>query len=261
MEDILLQLYNNPDISLGIHGTAVIKGKEVETASKIIKEGLMCRYGDIRRTVAFQNKGQIHAHGNIEYEELINYKYGNDRKGYINEKKQEGKLTTYLPKEVELEQISIILAIPDAMKTTDEDIFSSPKKKYSMDYAKSESDLSLGKYKDLEGRAINPKYIVGYYINGDISTFKFNDIFYGFKQIDEKSGMPILDLEAISNLNEETKEKYKAIQEKSVQELGKETIENQKDTNGKKGIMDLIKGILKSRNKTQENEIKETRDD
>ena len=90
MEDILLQLYNNPDVSLGVHGTAAIKGKENETASKILKEGLMCRYGDIRRTVAFQNKGQIHAHGNIEYEELINYKYGYDRIGYINEEKQEG---------------------------------------------------------------------------------------------------------------------------------------------------------------------------
>ena len=261
MKDILLQLYNNPDISLGIHGTAAIKGKENETASKILKEGLMCRYEDIRRTVAFQNKGQIHAHGNIEYEELINYKYGYDRKGYINEEKQEGKLTTYLPKEVELEQISVVLAIPDAMKTTDEDVFSGPKKRYSMDYAKSETDLSLGKYRNLEGRAINPKYIVGYYINGDISTFKCNDMFYGFKQIDEKSGIPILDLESMSKLNEETKEKYKEIQEKSVQKLGKETIENQKDTKNKQGIMDLIKGILKSKNQTKENESKGTRDE
>lgn len=240
VEKMLLELYNNDNISIGVHGTGILPDKEQKNAKDTCKEGLMCRYGDIRRTVALQDRGLIHAHGNISFEQLISYGYDKGLKGYLYEQKQEDRRTYYVPKEINLEHCSFIVAIPKEIKTTDEEIFSGQKRIFKMEYARSEEELRLGKYKELMGRPIDPKYIVGYYMNGDISTFEYNNIFYGFKEGEKENDFPELDLEKIQRENETIKQKNAERNEKSAQELGKETIEEQKKTNFKKVVSDIL---------------------
>lgn len=227
IQEMIFQLYNNENISIGVHGTGILPDEEQKKAKDICKDGLMCRYGDIRRTVALQDRGYIHAHGNINYEELISYIYGKGSKGYLYEKEKVDGITSYIQKTIDLEQCSFIIAIPKEMRTTDEKIFSGPKQKFKKEYADNESELRLGSYKEQQGRPINPKYIVGYYMNGDITTFRHNSKFYGFKE--EKEGeLPKIDFEKIKEENERIKQINAERAEKSTQELGEETIEKQK---------------------------------
>lgn len=239
IKEILLELYDNENISIGVHGTAIMLDEEQNKAKDIFKEGLMCRYGDIRRTVALQDRGMIHAHGNISFDELISYGYEKGSKGYLYEEIKEGKMTSYVPKEINLEQCSFIVAIPKELKTTDEEIFSGPRRTFKMEYARSEEELRLGKHKELTGRPIHPKYVIGYYMNGDITTFEYNSTFYGFKQGEKESDFPELDLEKIQEENDRVKQKNIKRAEKAT-ELGKETIEEQNKTNSKKGILNLL---------------------
>ena len=89
------------------------------------------------------------------------------------------------------------------------------------EYATDESELRVGTYNEQQGRPINPKYIVGYYMNGDITTFIHNSKFYGFKE--EKDGeFPQIDLEKIEEENERIKQINAERAGKSIQELGKE---------------------------------------
>ena len=66
---------------------------------------------------------------------------------------------------------------------------------------------TLETYKELMGRPIDPKYIIGYYMNGDISTFEYNSRFYGFKEGEKESDIPELNLEKIQEENERIKQK------------------------------------------------------
>lgn len=256
IQEMIFQLYNNENISIGVHGTGILPDEEQKKAKEICRKGLMCRYGDIRRTVALQNRGMIHAHGNISFEELISYGYGKGSKGYLYEVEKEGKRITYIPKTIDLEQCSFIIAIPEEMRTTDEEIFCGPKQKFKKEYATDESELRVGTYNEQQGRPINPKYIVGYYMNGDITTFIHNSKFYGFKE--EKDGeFPQIDLEKIEEENERIKQINAERAGKSIQELGKETIEKQKQTSEKKGIfkiLDRLINLTKSKSNLNKNE-------
>ena len=211
----------------------------------------MCRYGDIRRTVALQNRGMIHAHGNISFEELISYGYGKGSKGYLYEVEKEGNRISYIPKTIDLEQCSFIIAIPKEMRTTDEEIFCGPKQKFKKEYADNESELRLGSYKEQQGRPINPKYIVGYYMNGDINTFRHNSKFYGFKEAKEGE-LPQIDLEKIEEENKRIKKINAEKDKKSTQELGRETMEKQKQTSKKKWISKIL-DMLTSKTKSNLN--------
>lgn len=249
IEDIILELYNNENISIGVHGTGILPDLEQKKARETCKNGLMCRYGDIRRTVALQDRGFIHAHGNISFDKLISYGYGENLKGYVYETQKEGQRTSYIPKTIDLEQCSFIVGIPTDMKTTDEEIFSENKKRFEMEYARSEEELRLGKYKELIGKTIDPKYIIGYYMNGDITSFRHNSKFYGFKEEEKEGELPKIDFEKIQEENERIKQINAERTEKSIQELGKETIEKQKQTIEKKGIfriLDRLTNLIKS---------------
>lgn len=246
-EDILLQLYNDENISIGIHGTAILPDREQQHAKNILENGLMCRYGDIRRTVSFQDRGMIHAHGNIAFSGLISYKYCKQQKGYLAEDKVNGKMIIRETKEIDLEQCSFIVAIPKEMSTIDDEIFSGPKQTFEREFANSIDDLRIGIYKENQGRPINPKYIVGYYMNGDISSFTFNSEFYGL-EYDEKNH-PHLNLKKIQEENERMKRLNEQKVVKETQQLGKETIKEQNDTNKFKHF---IKSLLE-RNRNENN--------
>lgn len=261
IEKLLLELYNNEDISIGAHGTALIKDEKYTKANEICKNGLMCRYDDLRRTVAFQDRGLIHAHGNIKFEELINYSYGNDKVGYVREIVRQGNVESFVPKKVDLEQVSYILAIPKDMKTTDEALYNTGKRQFATEYANNLEDLSIGKNKQLMGRQINPKYIVGYYINGDNSTFKSNPLFYGFKQAQQEGHLPELDFDAIKIENERIKQINEQKLIKSTQELGKETITEQKNTEIKRKFSTFLKDLVIRQNRAKDNKLEETRED
>lgn len=255
-------MYNNENISVGIHGTALIKDENHLKAKDICNNGLMCRYGDIRRTVALQDRGYIHSHGNIGFEDLTHYLYGKDRNGYVYETIKEGKVISQIAKPVSLEQVSFVFAIPKELKTTDEMVFSGEKRRFEMDYAENEVDLRLGKNKQLQGRPINPKYIVGYYLNGDINTFQSNLLFFGFKQ-QEESKLPIIDYEKIAKVNEDIKSKNLNEEVKSTQSLGKETLDKQKDTKEKVHFTTLIKDLISKariKNSINKNDMEETRE-
>ena len=78
-EDIgekLWSLYNDPDISVGIHGTIDEANSGVWSEdSPVFTDGLSCAYGDLRRTINFQDRGMVHAHGNVSFPELLSYDY------------------------------------------------------------------------------------------------------------------------------------------------------------------------------------------
>lgn len=239
VEEMLKILFNNDNISLGVHGTSMLPDKENNKAKEICETGLMCRYGDIRRTVALQDRGMIHAHGNIDFEHLVHYKFQKNTKGYTSKAVNEGKIIHFETEEIELEQCSFIIAIPKEMKTTDNELFCGDKRMFKQEYANDKEELRVGREK--YGRPIDPKYIVGYYTNGDITTFKHNSRFYGFKEESKEGELPELDLEKIASVNEQKKKKNENEQSKSVEELGKETIEEQKNTKNKNKIAQFFK--------------------
>lgn len=241
VEEIILELYNNENISIGVHGTSVLPDKERRNVDQILQSGLMCRYGDIRRTVALQDRGHIHAHGNISFEDVISYEYGKGKKGYVYQKYREGKNCGSVLKEIELEQCTYILGVPKEMNTTDEELFLGGKKRFGMEYARTPDDLRLGNNKELIGRTIDPKYIIGYYMNGDISTFKYNSAFYGFK---EEDGVLTVDWEKIQQENERVKKRNAEKIEKPTQDLGRETIGEQKKTKSKSKVSNLLNKLV-----------------
>ena len=216
----------------------------------------MCRYGDIRRTVALQDRGMIHAHGNVQFDELISYGYNKTMRGYIHEVKREGKCTSFITKEIDLEQCSFVVAIPREMKTTDKEIFCGPRRRFEMEYARNSEELRVGAYQNLMGRPIDPKYIIGYYMNKDISSFKYNSKFYGFKECEKESETPELDLEKIQQENKKIKQKNAERAANSTQELGKETIKEQENTGLKRKGLNLLTR-LKSLIKKSQNKMRD----
>ena len=215
----------------------------------------MCRYIDVRRTISFQNRGKIHAHGDIGLEELKRYSYKKKDIGYVSREITDEKCKSYESKAVKLTQCSFVVAIPQEMSTFDEELFCGSKQQFRTEYASSEDELKVGeKY---TGRPISPKYIVGYFFDGDISTFVGNSGFYGFKQRGEGQENLQLDLEKIKAANENAREKREEQKAKSTQELGKETIEEQKLTEQKGFFSKLIKSLTEKT--IQKRNSKETR--
>lgn len=84
-----------------------------------------------------------------------------------------------------------------------------------------------------------------------------NSGFYGFKQRGEGQENLQLDLEKIKAANENAREKREEQKAKSTQELGKETIEEQKLTEQKGFFSKLIKSLTEKT--IQKRNSKETR--
>lgn len=251
IKDILLQLYNNKDITIGAHGTAI---NPLSNQPQIIcNEGLMCRYGDLRRTVAFQDRGLIHAHGNITFEDLLQYKYAKSQKGYINETKQIDNYIKNEVKEIDLDQCTFIFGIPSEQSTIDDNLFSGEKRKFKRECCYSKDELRLGT--EQYGRPINPKYIVGYYLNGDISTMQFNEKFYGFKAKEKGvTSLAEIDTDKIREENENVKERNKQKECIDQEMLSKEATNIMKEKS--KGTIEKVKMLLSKIIKGKEKETR-----
>ena len=75
----LWSLYSDPEISVGAHGTAGGRDTEFGTENgSMMKYGIGCPYYDVRRTVSFQDRGRIHAHGELSVVDLLTYSFGDD---------------------------------------------------------------------------------------------------------------------------------------------------------------------------------------
>ena len=246
IKDIITSLYDNPNISIGAHGTAVIKDPERKLANSMMQNGIMNRYLDLRRTVNLQDRGYIHAHGNILLENLLAYDYHKVNRGFLFEIIQNGKAVKYVPKEVELEQCSFLVGIPKDLSVIDVDnIYSGPLQLFDKEFAKDETELTIGSYKRQKGRPINPKYIIGYYMNGDLEHAVLNENFYGFSR--DENGELQIDEEKIAQENERIKTLNQSRETITGQELGRETMEQQKDVEAKERSKRLFSRFLEKR--------------
>ena len=129
----LWSLYSDPDISVGIHGTVDEAGSELwSEGSSIFKDGLGCAYSDLRRTVAFQDRGRVHAHGSISFLDLLSYNHPSSSqkqplkvKKLVEHKERVGYGThakEYIhweEEEAPAKQYSVVVAIPKNVSTTD----------------------------------------------------------------------------------------------------------------------------------------------
>ena len=129
----LWSLYSDPDISLGIHGTVVEADSNLGSEeSPFFTDGLGFAYGDLRRTVAFQDRGRIHGHGEVSFCGLLEYDYPSvfDKKPLTKEKRvvksetvdygTHSKVRSYMATEaVPARQLSVIVAIPANVDTRD----------------------------------------------------------------------------------------------------------------------------------------------
>ena len=78
----LFELYNNPNVSMGVHGAYHFQDFDASENSPYLTKGIRCRYGNANRTVSFQDRGKVHAHGNISFLDLITYSYGKQSERY-----------------------------------------------------------------------------------------------------------------------------------------------------------------------------------
>ena len=255
IRDMLKSLYDNPNISIGAHGTKVIKDPERKFVKKILEKGVMNRYSDLRRTVNLQDRGHIHSHGDIDFESLLHYDFHKHDKGYAYEMVHdpEKKLTRAVIKEVELEQCTFLFGIPKDLSVQDiENLYSGPLQEFDREYASNETELRVGTYCNIKGRPIDPKYVIGYYMDGDISTAVLNEGFYGFSR--DENGELVIDEEKIIAENE----RIKALNAKKAtitgQELGKETMTQQKDVEAKEKSRRLFASFLEKRRNKDDKE-------
>ena len=255
---LLEKLYDCDELSVGAHGAAVLpdnqKNGHNKYADAFLKKGLYYRYYDLRRTVAFQDRGKIHAHGNISLDELFNYDYSPE--GYLTVPHEEidtsGSLRVIrlVYEKVPATQCTFVIAIPKEISTidieqlcSDDDGNPYPLSRLpERDYKVSQLDGDRGYVCSQPNfRHLNPKYMVGYFMESNIDSFIFNEGFYGFS-INE-NGEPEIDFDKIHEANERAK-KINEEREAKTQRLGEETISQQKDTHKKLKMRDFLKNLL-----------------
>jgi hypothetical protein len=168
----LWSLYEDPEISVGAHGTVEETDSDFGTETgSIMTEGLGCNFPDLYRTVAFQDRGMIHAHGNISFLDLLTYSYPHYDDEPLKAKKtvmrREGIVTRYEDVEVPASQYTVIVAIPKSYRT-----YSEP----SLLGGKVDVENRLGK-KKLRVSAIKPEFIVGMVRDGKVNDVVWNPRF------------------------------------------------------------------------------------
>lgn len=222
----LYQLYNNPNVSVGIHGTYHSKDFDNSDNNPYFKEGIKCKYGDARRTIAFQDRGYIHAHGNISFIDFLNYNYGQRTEwmtGKWRDKEGGGReFQGYVGKNGEMVvQDNYIVVIPKNMKSIEVVVD-----------GKIDTKFILGTFRNLEWH------------NGCIESGNW-DSFLGNSRFN---------LREIERLNEEYKEKPQ--EEVATSKLGQETIQEQQDkehVQNKISIRELVRTLMsKLKNKKEE---------
>ena len=169
--DKLWSLYEDPEISIGAHGTAGGRDTDFGKESGVIMTyGLGCASGDIRRTVSFQDRGKIHAHGNLSFLSLLSYSYD----PFSLRKKNDGLMAEELRRdqygglsfseEIPASRYTVIVAIP---------------KSFSVDideYAAEERvPIRHGVYAhEMQAKAIRPEFIVGIVQDGRVNDVVWN---------------------------------------------------------------------------------------
>ena len=169
----LWELYDDPEISVGAHGTVAETDSDFGTESgSIMTEGLGCAFSDLYRTVAFQDRGRIHAHGNISFLDLVTYTYPHfDRDKPMTVRKtvehKQGIFTRYTKEDVPASQYTVIVAIPKSYKT-----YLEP----SLLGGKVDVVDRLGRRKE-QISAIKPEFIVGMARDGQVNDMVWNPRF------------------------------------------------------------------------------------
>ena len=179
----LWALFSDPEISLGIHGTVdEVDSPTWSSNGPIFRTGLGCGYKDLRRTVAFQDRGKIHAHGDISFPGLLAYNYPailkkqplTLEKTIAKEEAMDGKTHTiiihrYETVEVPAKQYSAIVAIPKNVETTD------PSLRGEEITVKNNNAFKKGQ--DKKARTIKGEFIVGIVSDSDPNTIVWNPDF------------------------------------------------------------------------------------
>ena len=193
--DRLWALFNDPEISIGIHGTLAEADSNLGSAdSTFLKDGLGCRHGDLRKTVAFKDRGMIHAHGNISFAELLSYGYPY-KSLPLTVKKWVETEHSFEKMDVSARKFSAIVAIPRSFDTFDGDLFS----------GKKEIAIASPAYegKKIDAKLLKPEFIVGVVSDSDMNSIVWN---------------PNFDLENLHNLSKQKAAKKKAEAERRTLE-------------------------------------------
>lgn len=170
------ELYDDPDLSVGVHGTVGIPEEIFDgDSNSFFKRGIVSKYRDLRRTISFQDKGYVHAHGEATFDEIMNYDFPSRQRPHpLSLERQikhvDEKCTYYTTEQVPAKQFSVIVAIPKSVERLDDEILRD--KETKIDHAKS----SYYK-KDVIGEPLKPEFIVGLYTDGDPNTMIWNPDF------------------------------------------------------------------------------------
>ena len=217
--ELLWELYNREDISVGVHGTFKPEDLDIsEEGCDFFKHGIMVgseyKNGDARRTVNFQDlPGKQWSMGYVSFVRLLNYSYGT-----IDHTKQLDKPNA---------NYTCIVLRPSSLKDTTYD--ETCPQEISLISPSTTIRTNEGKY--ISGHLIKPQFILG--------VFKNNKQF-------TRNGK--CDIEAISKMNEQIQERKENQEQKRISErLIKETEEvpAQDKKNFMSKIKDAIKGIFK----------------
>ncbi len=171
----LWTLYSDPDISVGIHGTIQEATPEsMSPENTFFKNGVGCNYGDLRRTISFQDRGMIHAHGDVSFANLLSYDISQIPAGVPltvkkTVRKEEGKVVQYVDEEVPARRFNVIVAIPKNVKTTDKALRGGK--------ATIKTNNAFHEGEKREASALKSEFIVGIYADGDPNTIIWNPNF------------------------------------------------------------------------------------
>ncbi len=167
----LWSLYTDPDISVGAHGTE--GGRDTGFGTEdgpLMKYGIGCAYDDVRRTVSFQDRGRIHAHGELSFIDLLTYSFG-DGEGMTRELEMENGDAFSFGEPVPASQYTVIVAIPESYSVTDLDLLTSEERIPVI-----VKHHSVGRVRKM-ARPIKPEFIVGVVQDGRLNDIVWNSKF------------------------------------------------------------------------------------
>lgn len=166
----LWELYDDPEISVGAHGTD--GGRDTNFGKEngpFMTYGIGCPYKDVRRTVSFQDRGRIHAHGELSFLDLLSYSFGGEET--TRELDIESGELYLTGEKIPASQYTVIVAIPHEFSTYD-----------NPDLLTEERIPVLVKHHVPGGarkmaRAIKPEFIVGIMQDGRVNDVVWNPKF------------------------------------------------------------------------------------
>ncbi len=229
----LWALFDDPEISVGVHGTVAEADSDFGTENTpVFSQGLGCGYGDLRRTIAFQDRGMVHAHGNVTFIDLLSYSYPSAMREKPltvkkmvkhEEKRGESGITfvNYEEEKVPAKQYGVIVAIPKGVSTIDESL------RGDKIETGNNSPFSVSGKKD--SKPLKSEFIVGVMSDADPNSIVWN---------------PEFNVDHVKELGKQREAELQAQKEAEAQQ---ETASSQEDKKPRGGIFGRIFG----RNKNQ----------